>query len=165
MIPLLASLTKAPLTNLIFEFDWETSIDAIHLDFLIRRPLGGKLPFLPYLQHISMTCPYSLDSGSQLSSGSFTSLNLLIESRLHLARTLGTKPLETVTLRCAKLQEARGIFNELEGWTDNLNSPHHGQVTYSKVSDWLGVLQNTLECQSTLLENKVTSIFICLIAC
>jgi hypothetical protein len=163
MILLLVSLTKAPLTNLIFEFDWETSIDAMHLDFLIRRPLAGKLPFLPHLQHISMTCPSDLDSESQLSSRSFTSLNRLIESRLHLARTLGTKPLETATLRCADLKAARGIFNELEGWSDN--SPQHGQVTYTKISDWLVVLRNALECQSTLLENKVNSISVCVIAC
>ena len=163
MIPLLASLAKAPLTNLILEFDWETSLDAIHLDFLIGQPLGGKFPFLPHLQHITMTCPYFLDSESQPSSRSFTSLNQLIESRLHLARTLGTKPLETFTLRCADLRTARVTFNDLEGWQDN--SPRHGQVTYTKISDWLRVLQNTLECQSTLLENKVNSTFICLFAC
>ena len=164
MTPLLASLTKAPLTNLILEFDWETSIDAVHLDFLIGQPLGGRLPFLPHLQHISTVYPYHLDSESQPSSRSFTSLNRLIESRLHMARTLGAKPLETVTLRCADLQAARGIFNELEGWSDN--SPQHGQVTYTKISDWFQALQNTLECtQSTLPKNKVNSIFIYLIAC
>ncbi|EDR15380.1 uncharacterized protein LACBIDRAFT_321163 [Laccaria bicolor S238N-H82] len=145
MVPLLASLAKAPLTNLILDFDWETSLDVIHLDFLIGQPLG-ELPFLPHLQHITMSYP---DSEPQPSSRSF---NRLIECRLHLSRTLGTKPLETVTLRCADLRTARAIFNDLEGWQDN--SLRHGQVPYTKISDWLRVFRKTLGRQPTLLENK-----------
>jgi hypothetical protein len=99
MCTILTSLKSSPLINLNLNFEFGIELNLVHLTPLIEQPLDGMLPILPHLQHITAELEDPFEFGFDGRLDTFKDLsnkiNQLIESRLYMSKSLGTKALET----------------------------------------------------------------------
>ena len=135
---ILTSLKSSSLINLKLNFVYGIELNLVHLEPLMEQPLDSMLPILPHLQHITAELGYPSDDGPESFKDLSNKINQLIESRLYMSKSLGTKALETVTLTRERGLSTE-LFNELEGWSESPSK--QSQVTYTKLNHWFSVFK------------------------